>query len=300
MSSTINAQQQMLNPGFEDWEDVGVGVDEPTHWSSIKTSDVPNLNQFAPVVWGRSADAHSGNYSLSLFNFYVALINDVAAGTITNGRVHANLNPDSSYVFTDQNNEQWHGVLTDRPDSIVGWFKCNPATGDFGTVKFLLHTGEAHIPGYLNNSIAEANYELPTQEVTQWTRFSAPFIYTSNSNPEYFLTVITSGNGTDALDGSTALYDDFEFIYNENSVTEKPENQFEIIVKNEELIFVINDKSQQSYDLKLVNINGQTVLKSQIKSHETNIISISELPTGVYIAIANNSRSTFTRKIIIN
>ncbi len=33
--------QQMSNPSFEDWEDVGLGPDlfEPTHWSSIKTSD---------------------------------------------------------------------------------------------------------------------------------------------------------------------------------------------------------------------------------------------------------------------
>ena len=298
--STLAAQQQMQNPGFEQWEDVDVVTDEPKHWSSIKKSDDLGLTGLAPVVWGRSTDAHSGNYSLSLFNFYVALINDVATGMITNGRVHANLNTDSSYVFTDVNNKQWHGVLTDRPDSIAGWFKCNPAIGDFGTVKFLLHTGEAHIPGYLNNSIAEANYELPTQEVTQWTRFSAPFIYTSSSNPEYFLAVITSGNGSDALEGSTALFDDFEFIYNGNSVNELSENHFEVIVKNQQLIFLIGDNNKQLYELRLVDINGQTVLKSQITSGENSTVNIGELPMGLYIVIANNSQKAFTRKVIIN
>ena len=81
------SQTQIDNAGFENWENAGTTVDEPTEWSSIKTSDDATLNGFAPVVWGQSSDAHSGDYSLELIN--VSTFGVVANGTVTNGRVHA-------------------------------------------------------------------------------------------------------------------------------------------------------------------------------------------------------------------
>ncbi|MEA3476620.1 MAG: hypothetical protein U9R60_00445, partial [Bacteroidota bacterium] len=45
-----HAQQQFENPGFEDWEDAGTVIEEPTNWSSIKTSDAGQIiNDAAPV-----------------------------------------------------------------------------------------------------------------------------------------------------------------------------------------------------------------------------------------------------------
>jgi len=72
--------QQLSNPGFEAWEDAGTVADEPVKWSSIKTSDAGDfINNFAPVVWGQSADAHSGSYSLELTNVMSIVL---ATGTI--------------------------------------------------------------------------------------------------------------------------------------------------------------------------------------------------------------------------
>jgi len=78
------------NPGFEEWElpfGLPVNHPEPVNWSSIKTSDNININPVAPINWARSDTAHSGNYSLKLFN--VSALCLVATGTMTNGRVHA-------------------------------------------------------------------------------------------------------------------------------------------------------------------------------------------------------------------
>ena len=158
--NSLFCQQQIQNPGFEEWEDAGTVVDEPTNWSSIKTSDDIFYNNLAPVVWEQSNDAHSGAYSLGLFNVGSLVI---ATGMITNGRVHTQLPADSSYVFTDLYDERWHSTLTERPDSVAGWFKCNPSGSDFGTVKFLLHTGYAQLPGDETNHIAMAYYELPSE-----------------------------------------------------------------------------------------------------------------------------------------
>jgi type IX secretion system substrate protein len=292
--------QQLENPGFEEWESIGADEDEPVNWSSIKTSDTPSLNTLAPVVWGKSTDAHSGNYSLLLFNFYISLINNVAAGTITNGQVHSDFNPDNGYVFTNQDDEKWHTQFTKRPDSVVGWFKCNPVEGDFGTVKFLLHTGYSALPGIDNNNIAIAYYELPTEEATEWTRFSAPFIYTSDNNPEYVLSVITSGNGTDALAGSTALFDDFEFIYNPSSIDEITDDHFVVYQKNNKLVVNLKNNNSNSYTFTLFDILGKPISSSSIIDEESNHIDISDVVPGIYIAVATESNTKYAKKILIN
>ena len=36
--------QQLENSGFEQWENVGTGEEEPLSWSSTKTSDNSSLN----------------------------------------------------------------------------------------------------------------------------------------------------------------------------------------------------------------------------------------------------------------
>lgn len=294
--SSITAQQQLLNPGFEEWENVWIGTDEPVHWSSIKTSDDAYYNGLAPVVWGPSTDAHSGNYSLSLFNVGSIVI---ATGMMTNGRVHTEIPADLSYVFTDPNDEKWHRVLTDRPDSVAGWFKCNPVADDFGTVKFLLHTGYAQLPDDEINSIAKAYYELPSEEINQWTRFSVPFIYTSNNNPEYILSVITSGNGTEAQIGSTALFDDIELIYNESSVTELSEEQFSMFTNNQQLNILIHDNKGELFDLRLLDTSGRSVLTDKILAGDHNTININSLPTGLYIVVATNTTKRLSKKILI-
>ena len=62
---SVFSQNQFENGGFEEWEEVGLGPDlmEPVDWSSVKTSDQTSLNNAAPVIWGISNDAHSGNHS---------------------------------------------------------------------------------------------------------------------------------------------------------------------------------------------------------------------------------------------
>jgi len=94
----VFSQQQLQNPGFEEWEDAGTVRDEPVNWSSIKTSDNDTLNTPAPVVWDISDDAHSGNYSIKLFN--VRIWGIMATGILTNGIVHPSFIPDSGYVYT--------------------------------------------------------------------------------------------------------------------------------------------------------------------------------------------------------
>lgn len=207
----VHSQMQPENAGFEQWESVGLNTPEPVDWSSIKTSDNSTLNGFAPYVWDQSADAHSGSYSVKLFNASVLTI--VAAGTITNGRVHSDLNPNNGYVFTQTSDSHWNTPFSQKPDSVVVWAKFTPVSGDIAQLKAVLHTGTAKIPDAAQaNWIALAQIDIPDQTST-WTRFSAPFNYFNGNTPEYILFVLSSG-GTVAHVGSTAYFDDMELIYN--------------------------------------------------------------------------------------
>jgi hypothetical protein len=205
--------QQPENPGFEFWENVGLNVPEPVNWSSIKTSDNSTLNGLAPYVWDQSTDAHSGNYSVKLY-CAPASFGIIAAGVITNGRIHSDINPGNAYAYTDVNDPQWHTPFTHHPDSVVVWAKYTSVGGDVAQVKALLHTGFAKIPDVnQTNWIAMAEIDI-SSSVADWTRFSAPFNYFNNNTPEYILFVLNSA-GTDAHEGSVAYFDDLELIYNE-------------------------------------------------------------------------------------
>ena len=202
--------QQPENAGFELWEDVGLDEDEPVDWSSIKTSDGGALiNGFAPYVWEKSTDAHTGIYSVKLIckNTIVG----PAPGTVTSGRIHAELSG-VGWAFTIPGNADWSTPISVKPDSVAVWAKFTQAGTDVAQVKALLHTGDAKIPDpSQTNYIAEAFIGIPNSVAT-WTRFSAPFDYYNTNDPEYILFVLSTADEVATL-GSEANYDDLELIY---------------------------------------------------------------------------------------
>ncbi len=203
--------QQPENPGFESWEDVGLNRPEPVDWSSIKTSDGGSwVNGLAPYVWDQSTDAHSGTYSVKLTNGSVVGI--IAAGTVTNGRIHAELSG-TGWAYTDPADSRWNTPLTVKPDSVVVWAKHAPAGADVAQVKALLHTGSAKIPDDTQtNYVAEAEIFIP-DATPNWTRFSAPFNYFNNTQPEYILFVLSSADDQVATEGTESWFDDIELVY---------------------------------------------------------------------------------------
>ena len=202
------SQQQPENPGFENWENVGSPTVEPLEWSSIKTADA--LTTLAPQVCDQSSDAHTGNYSVRLYNANTII--GPAAGTITNGRIHASLQ--GGWAYTDPDDVQWNTPLTQKPDSIVVWAKFTKAGTDVAQVKAVIHgDGTAKIADDDSTNYIGVSSILIPESVATWTRFSAPFNYLNELDPVYVLMVLSSADESATL-GSEALYDDVEFIYN--------------------------------------------------------------------------------------
>lgn len=296
---SLTYAQQFENAGFEEWEDVGLGADlmEPVNWSSVKTSDNDVLSGAAPVLWGISDDAHSGNHSIHLFN--VEIFGIVATGTITNGRVHGDFNPELGFVFTDPDDSQWHSTFTTRPDSVGGWYKANPAAGDFGTVKIALHTDTLKIPGEEENIVARAYLELSGQEVTTWTRFAVAFEYYKEIKPEYYLAVLTSGNGTDALANSEIWFDDLEFIYNPESIEENLLDDLIAFSSNGVLNISLEGHNSTEYQISVCDIMGRQLFNGEITNMKKLSINLNG-SRGVHIITLQSEGNSYSTKVMVN
>ncbi|MBK9192533.1 MAG: PCMD domain-containing protein [Crocinitomicaceae bacterium] len=223
------SQAQLENPGFEaGWEngaDIAGAEDEPLQWSSLKSADAYTL--VAPIVaFKETVNPHSGTYCIRLLNVDTGL-GPVANGLLTNGRVHAELVAANGYVFTNTSDTKWNTVFTDRPDSLVGWYRYDPTTGDQGKVEVITHTTAAlgKLPGANypeTHWISRARYDITTSSPSTWVRFSVPFTYYSTNASEYILVVLSAGDSTNALIGSEMWIDDLELIYNPNLVNVTP------------------------------------------------------------------------------
>ena len=206
--------QQFQNGHLDEWENVGTATEEPENWSSLKTADA--LASSAPQVLFRDA-GRLGGYAVRLE--VKSVFGIPANGIITNGRVHADFNPENGYVYTEPMDPQWHTLFTHRPDSLVGWLKYAPQSGDKGKVEVILHTNEGRLPfnGYEQNLVARARYDI-TQASSDWMRFSVPFQYFAAGNPEFILATVAAGDSTIAKNGTLLWIDDLELIYNDPTV----------------------------------------------------------------------------------
>lgn len=295
----LMAQNLIENPGFEEWEEIGFGPDilEPVNWSSIKTSDLPALNNVAPIVWERSEDAHSGQYSLKLFNANILGLDVV--GVMCNGQIHADWNPDLGFTYTNPEDPQWYTPFTSRPDSIAFWLKFFPAEGDTLQFQALLHDGEGTIPETPENEdnwIGLAKLYLPDAQ-EEWTRIAVPFDYYNTRTPEYILFILNSGNGTTPIDGSIAYYDDMEIIVNNNAIHDNPLDNINIhVADNEIFINNIPEDLMKNANLEILDLTGRSVWQGKINSNKISLGSTNSY-SGMHIVKVTSTEYVISRKV---
>jgi len=298
LPTILIAQTQFENPGFETWEGSG-STEEPLQWSSIKTSDNSSLNSLAPVVMTKSTDAHSGSYSIKLEN--KSSFGIVANGIITNGQVHADMNPSNGYVFTNTSDSKWNTPFADRPDSLVGWYKYTPSGVDKGKVEVHLHTGAGQNPenGTLANRIGGARFNIANTTVSSWTRFSVPFYYVNSNSPTHMLAVLTSGDSTNAVNGSVAYFDDLEFIYNPTSVEENIFSAAQIFQQNGLLTINMKGEYVSGALVSVTDMQGRTLITNSNLIQGQNTFT-TPFSTGIYLITFSYNNQLVTRKIFID
>ena len=287
--------QQLENSGFEQWENVGTGEEEPLSWSSTKTSDNSSLNGLAPQVISRSTDAHTGTYAAKLVNKNVPFVNIVANGILTNGIIHTTTNPQDSYVYTDVNSSDHSQPFTSYPDSIVGWYKYAPQGNDVGNIQVLLHGSYGQLPVDASTSIiALAEFDFSAN--SNWTRFSTPFIYYPTiNNPAYILCNISAGDSTQAVANSELKIDDLELIYNTTKIPDESTNSINVTYLNDHLQFsnVVNEINYAIY-----NLQGQLMNIGKIDRYNRNV-SIT-LESGIYFISIQSKDHHQSIKILVD
>ena len=297
------AQDQLENPGFEMWDDILIGgndtIREPVDWSSLKSSDDPALNPLAPVVCKRSTDAHNSNYSVKLTNVLTLV---VANGVVTSGRVHPNLNTSLAFMYTDTADGKWNTPFTSRPDSITGWFKYAPQTGDTLEVRTILHRGYGKEPDttYLGNRIAQSHFRSGVNTGIQWIRFSAPFIYYNNQTPQFILVILNSGNGFNPIPGSVAWFDDLEMIYNstyESRVNPATSSEY-IYALGNQYIVIRGSQPGRYTSSSITDITGRIVWSGPVTSDRIDIGNVS-LKRGIFLVSLARKDLILTQKIVV-
>lgn len=296
MALTVSGQQPQ-NPGFENWEVAGTVIDEPVHWSSIKTSDGGDLiNNLAPVVWAQSTDAHTGDYSIELFNVQSILL---ATGTLTNGRIHASLTPGASNSYTDPDDPRWNTPLTSRPDSLAVWIKYYPQGNDTAQIKAVLHVGEGTLPPTPENEDNWIGYAQINvwETVDEWTRVAVPFTYYSQVNPEYILFVMTSGAGLEPVEGSIVRYDDLELVYNPNGLDDLNADKSLLYSYGMTVCFDKFPANElKGAEMELIGLDGSTILSSAVTSPQMNLAGRG-IKGGLYIVKIKGSTGSYAQKI---
>ena len=287
--------QQLENSGFEQWENVGTGEEEPLSWSSTKTSDNSSLNGLAPQVISRTTDAHTGTYAAKLINKNVPFVNIVANGIVTNGIIHTTTNPQDSYVYTDVNSSDHSQPFTSYPDSIVGWYKYVPQGNDVGNIQVLLHSSYGQLPIDASTSvIALAEFDFSSN--SNWTRFSTPFnYYPTIHNPAYILCNISAGDSTQAVANSELKIDDLELIYNTTTISSEETNLLHVTYVNDLLQF---SNVVKEINYAIYNVQGQLINIGKIDGYN-RFVSIS-LASGIYFISTQNKDHHRSIKLIVD
>jgi hypothetical protein len=293
--------QEIENPGFEEWEEVGLGPDimEPVNWSTLKTSDDPDLSDFGPQVWEKSTDAHSGEYSVKLFNTNIISIQ--VPGTITNGRLHPNLNPELAYAYTDTTDARWNTPFTSRPDSIVFWMKFFPEENDTLQFQALLHVGACSLPPEFINPENQVGYTRTDLGGTyeNWTRIALAFEYFDDRDPEYLLMILTSGNGTNSITGSYGYFDDIEIIEGAQSITENPLDRINITTSRDLLIIQrLPEDLNKDATIEIIDIAGRKIMHANLISDRISIAHL-DIENGIYLVKIQSSSFITCRKLYI-
>lgn len=227
MSLGANAQYQMANSGFEEWESVSSGNkkgEEPKKWSSFLDGTGKFMSLAAGNQLEKSTDIRpgsTGKYSAKLFasEITVVVVKVTAQGNFTNGCINMGsttaTDANGNYNYINTAREDQSMKFTGHPDAVKAWVKFKGAkTGNVEAV--LVTSGYYQSPEVAKNTatkVAKAqNDKLPSND--KWTEYVIPFTYSSDKNPEYVL--INMSTCSEPGKGAKTDYmfvDDLEMLY---------------------------------------------------------------------------------------
>lgn len=278
LSCAVLNAQQLPNPSFENWDiltDSSPHDDMATSWNTVNSSlDAFTAGALSPTCY-QSMDAHSGSFSIYLKSVSPPIPSfPVVNGIATSGSINT-----STYAV--------EGGLsfTQRPDSLTGWFKCNPQTGDLSTIELVLKDGS-------NDTIGWARFESPGTAVSSWTRFSVPVDYWSGGIPVFAICLLSASDGFNAVAGSELWIDDLELIFNAIGIDEIEEKS-RLYYSNKKLSW---DSKLSVQQVAIFNIGGQLLYRfDNLSKNQTDLF----LQNGIYVVKLTTPTGEISKKLSV-
>ena len=235
-AATANAQYQVQNGGFEEWESVSYQPsfgdaktgEEPLHWNSFLTGtgdlkSMAGANQLEKMEETRPGS--EGKYSAKLFARDV-LFGIYAQGNLTTGCISMNsmdaTDANGNYNYTNTKDDNFNQKFTGMPDAMHVWVKFNCTNKNpYGKVNTILHTNGYYQDPYGNESNITAKVVAKAEKLdithdTDWQELTIPFVYEEGveERPAYALVSFASnaqpGSGSA---GDYMMVDDLEYLY---------------------------------------------------------------------------------------
>jgi hypothetical protein len=198
--STIHLWAQATpNPSFDTWThhtSFPSSYDDPDNWNTAN-SQSSILGSVGCIKATAAADIHTGASAVKLVTLTIA--GNLAPGIVTTGTIP-----------TSTSGSITGGIAyTSRPDSIIGYFKATPQSGDHAFAEFQLLGS-----GGNNDTIGVGHFSMPSSTVATYTRFSKAITYhSSNAIVNSLWLLCSSKDGTNAVPGSILFADDIALVF---------------------------------------------------------------------------------------
>jgi hypothetical protein len=271
------------NPGFENWTSAG-SYSNPNGWNTANSQET-TLGAYNVV---ETSTAKSGSHAIDLITQSEIVV--TAPGIATTGTIP-----------TSASGSITGGIAyTLRPDSIVGWYECNPQSGDHGFAAVYLFGSAA------NNSdtVAVASFNLPATKVAAYTRFTAPFVYRNSHAVANSIWLISSSSGTGtAVAGSNAFFDDLAIVINSTVgiATQTNPGVYVTVGPNpaSKYVYITNELNTNPV-MAMYDITGRKIAEQKL-TNGFNTIDIKNLTNGLYIysVTDENNVPVKTGKLIV-
>lgn len=290
---------QFPNGGFEEWTGSGNSL-RPVDFHTNK--DGSSTAQLGPLTATKvTSGQRSGNACVMIESKGYLGNTIIVNGNLTTGFINApSTQKVEGYIGTqnyDDLSDSRKYPFTARPDSLVGYFKYQPANHaeEKAKINAVLHVGEFNDPeepvngnhaDLSANKIGNAMFISEHQSYNEWTRFSVPFNYVSDDAPEYLLINITSSNNQlTTTVGSKFWLDDLKFVYNsELSAAELQATDIAVYVKDNRYLMVdLTDLSLSNARLSVVDFSGKEIMNFALHANTMNELKLPNVNSGVYV-----------------
>lgn len=283
LALSANAQYQLQNAGFEDWEDVSysyksflstktVSGQEPVNWNSFIDGSGSLKNSAVANQVASNSDVRPGTTGSKSAKITArSVMGVVAQGNLTTGCVNmGNItasNADGNYNYTDTETEGKNQKFTGMPDAMHVWVKFSGSkTAKAVTI---LHTDGYYQDPYGNSSkitatkVAEASNTSIASDASNWQELTIPFTYSTTTRPAYALVTFSTSSTPGEGAASDYMYiDDVEYLYyhaltdlkyNGTTISGFSETQLGYTLKDQ-----VYDASKLSYTKKGVGATVET------------------------------------------